>query len=95
MKMEIVYKGDKNSLTVEEKKAILTRLDELKALYGEADFMSVVVTVNDDGINIAHEVFWPKFERIRRITGYLVGSIDKWNNAKKAEESERIKHTAA
>lgn len=32
------------------------------------------------------------FERIRRITGYLVGTLDKWNNAKRAEERDRIKH---
>ena len=34
-----------------------------------------------------------RFERIRRITGYLVGTIDRWNNAKKAEEKDRVKHT--
>jgi len=34
----------------------------------------------------------PKFERIRRITGYLVGTIDRWNNAKRAEEGDRVKH---
>ncbi len=34
-----------------------------------------------------------KFERIRRITGYLVGTIGRWNNAKKSEEQERVKHT--
>ena len=33
-----------------------------------------------------------KFERIRRITGYLVGTIDRFNDAKKAEESDRVKH---
>lgn len=33
------------------------------------------------------------FERIRRITGYLVGTLDKWNNAKRAEERDRVKHT--
>ena len=32
------------------------------------------------------------FERIRRITGYLVGTIDRWNNAKRAEEHDRVKH---
>ena len=37
----------------------------------------------------------PKFERIRRITGYLVGTIDRWNNAKRAEEHDRVKHTVA
>lgn len=34
-----------------------------------------------------------KFERIRRITGYLVGTMDKWNDAKKAEERDRVKHS--
>lgn len=33
------------------------------------------------------------FERIRRITGYLVGTMEKWNNAKKAEEKDRVKHS--
>lgn len=33
-----------------------------------------------------------KFERIRRITGYLVGSMNKWNDAKRAEEHDRVKH---
>lgn len=32
------------------------------------------------------------FERIRRITGYLVGSLSTWNDAKKAEEKDRVKH---
>lgn len=34
-----------------------------------------------------------KFERIRRITGYLVGTMEKWNNAKVAEERDRVKHS--
>ncbi|MEG1167271.1 MAG: anaerobic ribonucleoside triphosphate reductase [Gordonibacter sp.] len=33
------------------------------------------------------------FERIRRITGYLVGTLDRFNDAKRAEESDRIKHS--
>lgn len=33
-----------------------------------------------------------KFERIRRITGYLVGTLNRWNNAKLAEEKDRVKH---
>lgn len=36
-----------------------------------------------------------KFERIRRITGYLVGTLDRWNNAKQAEERDRVKHSTA
>ena len=33
------------------------------------------------------------FERIRRITGYLVGTVDRFNNAKQAEEHDRVKHS--
>ena len=33
-----------------------------------------------------------KFERIRRITGYLVGTLDRFNNAKRSEERDRVKH---
>ncbi len=33
------------------------------------------------------------FERIRRITGYLVGTLDRFNNGKRAEEHDRVKHS--
>ena len=33
-----------------------------------------------------------KFERIRRITGYLTGDLSSWNSAKRAEEKDRVKH---
>lgn len=32
------------------------------------------------------------FERIRRITGYLVGDVSRWNNGKKSELKDRVKH---
>ena len=34
------------------------------------------------------------FDRIRRITGYLVGSVERFNNAKRAEVADRVKHAA-
>ena len=37
----------------------------------------------------------PHFERIRRITGYLVGTLDRFNDAKRAEEHDRVKHGIA
>ena len=43
----------------------------------------------------AREVFYWQpvdFQRIRRITGYLVGTTDRWNDAKRAEEKDRVKH---
>lgn len=33
-----------------------------------------------------------KFERIRRVTGYLVGTLDRFNDGKRAEEAQRVKH---
>ncbi len=42
----------------------------------------------------AHDqYFGDKFERLRRITGYLVGTLDRWNDGKKAEEKARVKHS--
>lgn len=39
--------------------------------------------------NIGHGV---RFERIRRITGYLVGGLERFNDGKRAEERDRVKH---
>ena len=50
--------------------------------------------LQDDGITVL-ERFWfvpVNFERIRRITGYLVGTTERWNDAKRAEEHDRVKH---
>ena len=34
-----------------------------------------------------------KFERIRRVTGYLSGDVSRFNNGKRSEECDRVKHT--
>ena len=39
------------------------------------------------------QYFGEKFERLRRITGYLVGTLERWNDGKKAEEAARVKHS--
>jgi len=61
-------------------------------------------TIIADAINIEREVKsmetkktkvvgeGVKFERIRRITGYLVGTLDRFNNAKKMEVADRVTH---
>ena len=46
----------------------------------------------DGGVDLNWTAHGEKFERIRRVTGYLVGTLDRWNNAKQAEERERVKH---
>ncbi|MEG0314482.1 MAG: anaerobic ribonucleoside-triphosphate reductase [Erysipelotrichaceae bacterium] len=45
-----------------------------------------------DDVNMSYRLRPVHFEKIRRITGYLVGTMDHWNNAKTAEESDRVKH---
>lgn len=48
------------------------------------------VTVNEKNVKeVGKDV---GFERIRRITGYLVGTVDRFNDAKRAEEADRVKH---
>ena len=44
------------------------------------------------GVRLVYQYKGQGFERIRRITGYLVGTIDRWNDAKQAEERDRVKH---
>lgn len=53
---------------------------------------SVIITVDGDYVGLRYRFVPEKFERIRRITGYLSGTLDTWNNAKRAEERDRKKH---
>lgn len=53
------------------------------------------ITLKPDGDFV--DISWvleelPPFQRIRRITGYLVGTLDRWNDGKRAENDDRVKH---
>lgn len=50
------------------------------------------IKIDGDYADLHYEFDHVPFERIRRITGYLVGTMDNWNNAKSAEERDRVKH---
>ncbi len=52
----------------------------------------VDVRVDGDYVDLEYLVRTQPFQRIRRITGYLVGTLDRFNNAKRAEEADRVKH---
>ena len=47
---------------------------------------------DEEYVGLTYELEDVPFERIRRITGYLVGTMDNWNDAKSAEERDRVKH---
>lgn len=54
---------------------------------------SIEVKLCDDGkVDVDYTLQGEKFERIRRITGYLTGDVTSWNDSKRSEESERVKH---
>lgn len=72
--------------------------DELAAYVGYVkaripDVSKVTVKLCDDGgVDLNYTTYNIPFERIRRITGYLSGDLTSWNNSKRAEEKDRVKH---
>lgn len=54
---------------------------------------TITVKTCDDGLfDVNYNAHGIPFERIRRITGYLTGALNTWNDAKQAEERDRVKH---
>ena len=77
------------TLPQEEINAYIARGAEL---YGrEPDVIDV--RVDGEYVELAYHYQQQPFHRIRRITGYLVGTLDRFNNAKRAEERDRVKHS--
>ena len=58
----------------------------------EAMLTSLSINVDGDYVELSYTYNKVPFERIRRITGYLVGDMNRFNNAKRAEVAERVKH---
>ena len=82
-----IYVTASEDLTEEELKQYVTDLREHYLLAKSMRF-----ELDGEYVNAEVHTANRPFERIRRISGYLVGSLDKWNNAKRAEERDRVKH---
>lgn len=54
--------------------------------------LGIDIHVDGDYVDLTYDFGDQPFQRIRRITGYLVGTLDRFNNAKRAEEHDRVKH---
>ena len=54
--------------------------------------LHIDIKVDGDFVELDYEFEAKPFHRIRRITGYLVGSLERFNNGKRAEEADRVKH---
>lgn len=63
--------------------------------YHERIISQLDIEVDGEYVNLRCEFLNPPFDRIRRITGYLVGSLDRFCDGKKAEEHDRVKHTVS
>ena len=84
---EITVKG--GTLPQEEINAYMRQIREKNP---SRTVESAVIEVDGEYVNVSYKLELVSFERVRRITGYLVGTTDRWNNAKRAEERDRVKH---
>ena len=84
--MKITVHG--GEMTAQEQQAYV---DYLQDKYGRK-VQELTLTVDGEFVDMAYVLEQVPFERIRRITGYLVGTMDRWNDAKRAEERDRVKH---
>ena len=77
------------SIGEDEKQAYV---DYIQQKFPRSKLERLTVTIDGVYADLEYEFEAEPFERIRRITGYLVGSLERWNDAKKAEEHDRLKH---
>ncbi|MBQ3387508.1 MAG: hypothetical protein IJG53_09350 [Eggerthellaceae bacterium] len=89
VKAVITYATPGVPVTDEEIRAYIRR-GNLQNMNTIVDGLNLVVDGED--IEITYDLAPVPFDRIRRITGYLVGSMNRWNDAKTAEEHDRVKH---
>lgn len=61
--------------------------------YPDKIITGIDITVDGDFVDMTYHWQTVPFERIRRITGYLVGTLERFNDGKRAEEADRIKHS--
>ncbi|WP_455684097.1 anaerobic ribonucleoside-triphosphate reductase [Thomasclavelia sp.] len=75
-----------------EDEEIQAYIKYLENKFPDETLKSLSIIIDGEDVNLDY-VFQPQnFERIRRITGYLVGTLDRFNDAKAAEERDRVKH---
>ncbi|MEF9967284.1 MAG: anaerobic ribonucleoside-triphosphate reductase [Longicatena sp.] len=56
------------------------------------EIASIDLNFEGEEVGLGYHLQPEGFEKIRRITGYLVGTVDRFNNGKRAEEHDRVKH---
>lgn len=67
-------------------------IDYLEKKFPEETLKSLSIKIDGDEVELDYTFVPQEFQRIRRITGYLVGTLERFNDAKAAEEKDRVKH---
>ena len=68
-------------------------IDRAQKLYPEKTIEAIDLKIDGDYVDVDYHFADVPFQRIRRITGYLVGTLDRFNDAKRAEVEDRVKHS--
>lgn len=85
----ILTNGDISTLPKEEIEAYK---EHARKKYPNDYIDELILTLDGEYVNMEIHKHAKPFDRIRRITGYLVGTLDRFNDGKRAEEHDRVKH---
>ena len=67
-------------------------VDYVKSKNPDRELLYLEINLDGEFADLKYQFEDIPFERIRRVTGYLTGTLDRWNDAKRAEEKDRVKH---
>ena len=85
--MDIIVNN--GTITEEEKN---NYIEYVKSKEPDRELVSLEINLDGEFVDLKYQFEDIPFERIRRVTGYLTGTLDRWNDAKRAEEKDRVKH---
>lgn len=85
--MDIIVNG--GTISEEEKN---NYVDYVKSKNPDRELVYLEINLDGEFADLKYQFEDIPFERIRRVTGYLTGTLDRWNDAKRAEERDRVKH---
>ena len=85
--MDIIVNN--GTITEEEKN---NYIEYVKSKNPDRELVYLEINLDGEFADLKYQFEDVPFERIRRVTGYLTGTLDRWNDAKRAEEKDRVKH---
>lgn len=92
-----MYTIEINDVLVKSNEELSEEIGEFYVKWAQQKYVGkqikeVQLNFDGDDVDVQTTLVPESFEKIRRITGYLVGTVDRFNNGKRAEERDRVKH---